>query len=170
MKITIAMRNSILQKELTKKFHDDLAKAEKDLIEEVEKELVKTIKKIPKELIDERYVRVESTVEIEIEGERRSKSIEVYNSYPITWDSYSHKMKPTAKIKSLLAKEKALKDARDKFKADLRRILDGFNTHKNLVANVPEFQEYFTNLETAQSMAIIPYEQIKEVRKQLAKR
>jgi chemotaxis regulatin CheY-phosphate phosphatase CheZ len=170
MRITQSMRDSILEKELRAKFDEKLSKAETAVVQEVEKEVVKMIpKNIPQDMINERYIRVSNDAKIYIEGKNKYEYIDCHNSYPIQWTSSYHEVKMTKAIEKAMKARDELKEDKEKFRQKLKYVLNSFTTHKSLILNVPEFSQYFANEETAKSMAVVPVEQIKELRKALAR-
>lgn len=169
MRITKSMVESIVEKEATKKFYESKAKVEKDLNEEVEREVVKSlVEKVPQDLIDRGYIKTCSSVKVSF-GDKR-EYFEMGNSYPSKVFDYRFEINTTKKISTLRDKRDKLLDEETKFRSGLKRVLTSFSSHQALVANLPELKEYFADVESAKTMALIPVEQIKEVRSQLVKR
>lgn len=184
MRLTIAKRDIILKEETSKKFHTKELNLKSSIIKEIDERVAKSIPEIPQNLIDEGYIYTDNTVIInpsesisleEIRENLGIVSISTYNIRKVKLNNYypcSRRNINTITItKSILNKCKKLrklKEEKEKFKKDLRRILNSYNTTKQLCKAVPELSIHFKD-EIRQS-ALVPHGKIEEIRKQLVRK
>lgn len=172
MRLTNSMRDSIINQEVNNKYHDKRNEAEKkfrDAIEELAKKAVAAGPKIPQELIDSNYIRLTDSARIEYSCGEKDNYYQLYNYYPANINGNKIEIKATKTVEKLRDKLRSIREERIKFKRSLKQILYAFTTDKQVVAAIPEFKHYFANQQKAQSMAVIPAEQINSIRKQLVK-
>lgn len=171
MKLTIGIRDGIINQEVRNKFHDKEFEAENKFNKAVEDEVIKKIKKskvdVPQNLIDLGFVYTSNTAKIKgLDDSRYGFYHDLGNYYPITRSDGSFRLETTAKITKAYANLKKVRDEECKFRKELRSILYSFTTDTQVVKHLPELKSYFTD---SISTAIIPIEQINNMRKQLKK-
>ena len=174
MRLTNAMRDSIVESEVRKKFNKDLLRVENILMKSIESEARVKTKCVSPSMIKTGYIHVSNSFELEGYNNRERKRIGINkgmnSSFPIKHGEYSHKIKPKGEILANIKVSRKIKKDVDEFKGDLRQVLYSYTTVAKLVISVPELKSYFKDTKKAQSMALIPTETIKKVRKSLVKK
>lgn len=173
MRITNAMRDSILEKESNKKFYDIISSQEKDFNDQCNIECGNHIAKITPEinskLLEENWLRTCNSFDIsnldDDEYDYRSSSY-----YPKKYSDYNDfKFTASAKLKKLYKKWQETELEETNFYNDLRLVLNAYSSHKPLLLAMPELSCHFENEVKAMSMAVVPIEQIESVRKLLVR-
>lgn len=176
MRITRTIVENIVKAETTKKFYDLKNEMDKELSEACLRLVGKMDHpKIPQDLIDNHYVRTSSTASYSYDDpgystyKQKQVSIEMSKSFPISVFKSSFNLEYKGEIKKLNEKKlKLLQDEKD-FRSKLDRTLSSFSTHTALVAQIPELKHHFKDAELSKTRAVIPIEQITNLRAQLAK-
>lgn len=174
MRITNDMRKSILNSEVLTKFNKEVLALDKALMLSIEKIVKDKTKGVSSKMIASGYVHVTSSFSLVGGDNYQRKAIGLpgylYNTYPRKSGEYSHKIKPNKEVLTNIKASKKIRVARDEFRKDLRQVLYSYTTDKKLLAVVPELKEYFKDSQKAQSMSLVPVEQINKVRKSLKRK
>ena len=173
MRLTNAIRDSIILKESNKKFNKELDRiadeikklVELDAAASIPKEINDAIKKYP-ELKDSGWISYTLKVNLNL-ASGNSKTEAISNPLPFQRNRYGIEIKASKKLESLYEKEKNLKEQSAVFRSELRKIVYGFTSVKPLIKAMPEMEIYFK--ETNSNMALIPYEAINKIRKELVR-
>ena len=168
-RLTNSKRDSIADTETKLKFHDGETKLEKLFKDELDKLAKKTVPKcITDEVLATGYVNTSSNVTIEgMElGYNRRKLKSIDNYYP-THRHQSLQVVASTTLKNLLAKITKLEEKKYKYRSELQQVLYSYNNSKKLLVAIPELKNHFQD--AVASQALVPIDQIKEVRKSLVR-
>lgn len=182
MRLTIEKRNAIVGSETNKKFYDVKKKLHKEIIDYLDKEVSKQIEKdvLDSGLVERGYINTCNSVQFihsdrefaeeltkKVKNNRYAGTISIHNSYPRKRFQSHFELKITKSLESKIKKYADKCDEEKEFKSNLRRVLNSFSTTKKLVSAVPELEIHFKDERTAS--AVIPYDQINNIKKQLVR-
>lgn len=172
-RISMSVADSIAKQEATKKFDPKINEAEQEF-RRLLTEKVKKKNPVPasvQKVVDSEpgWIRHENSIRVYgIDGnEGNYKYLELSETVPVTIHG-SLTVEVTEDLKKKYAKWNGLIKEKCEFKREIERVLLGLGTPKRVVEQIPELKKYFEN-ELAKSTALVPVEQIKKVRSQLAK-
>jgi hypothetical protein len=171
-RISMSVADSISRQEAAKKFDEKINEAEhsfkKLLTEKVKKK--NPVPAIVTRMNEEEpgWLRHESNIPVYgIDGGTNYNYFDLTESVPVKIHGHLS-VDVTEDLKGKHAKWKDLIKAKCEFKREVERVILGLGTPKRVVESIPELKKYFEN-ELAKSTALVPVEQIKKVRSQLAK-
>lgn len=168
-RITNGERDNIITSESNRLFYD----RRKELKLQIATLLTELVKKtVPKwctqERIDSGYIHTRNDVSFSNYPDMYRRELQYkfkIDSY-LPCAAYEHKVPFSQELIDLWEKLKDLEKEDDTFRSQLRQILYSYNTSKELIEAMPELEKYFES--AVNTMAVIPYEQIKQVREKLA--
>lgn len=166
-RLSNATREYIVSSESGDKFYDKLKDLTIKMHAEVNKIIVKSLPVwITDEIKDSGFMNTKSGFTISDEDLNDKIPFgHVDTHYPIKSNTYCHKITASKTLEKYILKHHGLSVEEGQFKQKLGQTLNAFTTDKQVVENIPELSSYF-DLEKKTS-AIIPYDQIKEVREML---
>ena len=175
MKLTIAIRDEIVERETELKYHDLILKAEKSFIEAVQAQAIKEHapkEKIPQWLIDGNYINHTRSIRIcHHDGQTISygdgKNVEIYENIYVDQHTDNARVTMNKGTEKKRDKLRELKSNKKSFRDSVRNVVNSFNTDKQILEHIPEFSAYFP---ANQAFQLVPVEELEKVRKMLVKR
>lgn len=174
MKLTITMRDSVVERETDKKFREPIQKAEIAYKKSIEELVKKSIPNIPRDLILDGWIQQTDNVYVRGLLDRhgnpadRCQSVEIYNMYPVRIHSNGLEVDATPEIVELQKSLRKLEEEKKEFRSKMNKVMYAFNTVKQLLLSVPELESHFKTEIQVQTMAVIPIDAINELRGMLA--
>lgn len=171
MRLTNAMRDTVVIRETNRLFDDKQKKAQNAFTKELEKE-VQVQHPFPEKhmgLVHDGWISTCNYARVKFPNstDRHGTYFTMNSSFPCKRFTDRFEVVPTAKLTSLNEEVEKLKNKRREFKNKISKIVYGFTTVKHVVENLPELKDHFQPEKKAESMVPVPVDQIKEVRKLL---
>jgi hypothetical protein len=175
-KISMEVKDTIVEAETKKKFDRKIIEIRESIKSMVEKQIETTVPKwITQAMIDSGYIRVCTNFEWPRFGNHLDSFLK-YNKYKITSINNSYPIESAKSCFKDIKVNKALEKKIDKYQEtviesqkfadDLRQVLSGINTYKQLETMLPELKPY---IPTPKTTALVPIEAITNIRKQLVR-
>lgn len=177
MRLTNADRDAIIKQETVNKFHDRIIEADKKFGDFIEKQAEKCSAKNPKisdDLIVQGFIHTTNTISFAGDKCNRrysgssDKTRNLRNRYPSPFGSKFVVSKPCKTFFKLRDRIEEIKEEKKKWQSKFRSILYSYTTDTKLTKDLPELEKYFAERKS-KSLSIIPFEDIKEIRRDLQK-
>ena len=175
IRLTNAKRDYILDQEETKKFYDKEKLLKDELLASINKSLQKDLPKwITPEIEESGYLKKHGTFSLRTPMDWVDRASSLLKEHHVRskikttpHSDWSALLNYSKTVENKALKYQALLDEQKKFWRDLSKVLNSFTNSKSLLEHVPELKGYFKDEMT--SVALIPLEDIKAIRKELVK-